>query len=117
VFAFRQKPSREATQVFVAVAKYLSGNGSQQNSTGLAWQYQQTQLGLRKPARPLPQAGRTLEVGGSGGTGRREVQRSTGRGTGHSSAVAVAVAVAVCGPSLDLGWNNCNRLGNRRREP
>jgi hypothetical protein len=31
---------------------------------------------------------------------------------GHLTAVAVAVGavvVAVCGPSLDLGWNNCNR--------
>jgi hypothetical protein len=67
---------------------------------------------VEKARRSLATA-RNVEVGGSGGTGRREEQRSTGRGTGPSS----AVAVAVCGPSLDLGWNNCNRFANPRREP
>jgi hypothetical protein len=32
----------------------------------------------------------------------------TGEGGGRRGHLT-AVAVAVCGPSLDLGWNNCNR--------
>jgi hypothetical protein len=45
---------------------------------------------------------------------RKQAVRTPGHGLSvsgdYSGAIpAVAVAVAVCGPSLDLGWNNCNR--------
>jgi hypothetical protein len=49
---------------------------------------------LRKPARPLLQAGRTGEGGGSGGNGWRQLA-APGRGGRPSPAVAVVVAVAV----------------------
>lgn len=137
VFALRQKPGHETFRVFAADGKYLSEKSSQQNSTGFAWQYQQTQQPARKPSD-------RRERGRGGGWARWDsgrmamAARRDGRAGGRNAVpcgggvVAVRcrrfiaspnlrggiLAVAVrCGPSLDLGWNNCNRLGNRRREP
>lgn len=65
----RENPEPQQLPCFPADGKYPSEKSSQSAYTVGISTLRQSQLELRKPARPLPQAGRTLEVGGSGGNG------------------------------------------------
>ncbi len=89
------------TGLLPAVAKWFSLPAT----PALSWRIQ-SYTGLRKPggrSRP-PGTWRWAGVVGSG------VGRNSGPpGQGGPALLCGAVAVGVCGPSLDLGWNNCNR--------